>query len=235
VGELDKFSAKGVTTTTTTGSSVAKPGAGLPAWAKTDSKPCSTAAEEILRGATARFAIAKANVTDEDDVGLGCDEGQTEQVLDLRAVDLFGPAPLEVIEGFEHGEARVPDAALDAAVLAHRGLALNQLLQIIQVRALLVGGSGGQGLVVALDVVQMQTLQLRVQSRQVSRGHDRLPRSVEVRGSDLDVEQVVATGELQWSWFRQRPGAGLQDVGDVLGTEGLEGEPVGDGARHRIG
>ena len=30
------------------------------------------------------------------------------------------------------------------------GFALNQLLQIIQVRALLLGGPGGQGLVVAL-------------------------------------------------------------------------------------
>jgi hypothetical protein len=119
--------------------------------------------------------LADADVTDQDDVGLGCDEGQTEQVLDLRAVDLFGPVPLEVIEGFEHGEARVVDASLDAAVLAHRGLALNQLLQIIQVRALLLGGFDGHGLVVALNVVQVQTMQLRVQSRQVTRGHDRLP------------------------------------------------------------
>jgi hypothetical protein len=110
------------------------------------------------------------------DVGLACDEGQTEQILDLRAVDLFGPTPLEIIEGFEHGKARILDASLDAAVLAHRGLALNQLLQIIQVRALLLGGPGGQGVVMALDVVQLQTLQLRVQSRQVTRGHDRLPR-----------------------------------------------------------
>jgi hypothetical protein len=29
---------------------------------------------------------------------------------------------------------------------------------------------------VALNVVQLQTLQLRVQSGQVTRGHDRLPR-----------------------------------------------------------
>src|SRR5258708_35644719 len=58
---------------------------------------------------------------------------------------------------------------------------------------------------------------------------------VEVRGSDVDVEQVVATGELQWSGFRQRAGAGLQDVGNVLGTEGLEGEPIGDGTSYRIG
>src|SRR5215471_4907940 len=58
---------------------------------------------------------------------------------------------------------------------------------------------------------------------------------VEVRWSDIDVEQVVATGELQGSGFRQRPGAGLQDVGDVLGAEGLEGEPVGDGACYGVG
>src|SRR5271166_3536737 len=58
---------------------------------------------------------------------------------------------------------------------------------------------------------------------------------VEVRGSDVDVEQVVATGELQWPGLRQRTGPGLQDVGDVLGTEGLEGEPVGDRAGHGIG
>src|ERR1700688_4332854 len=58
---------------------------------------------------------------------------------------------------------------------------------------------------------------------------------VEVRGSDVDIEQVVSTSELQGSGFRQRPGPSLQDVGDVLGTEGLEGEPVGDGPRHGIG
>src|ERR1700693_185029 len=38
---------------------------------------------------------------------------------------------------------------------------------------------------------------------------------VEVRGSDVDIEQVVSTSELQGSGFRQRPGPGLQDVGDV--------------------
>jgi hypothetical protein len=56
-------------------------------------------------------------------VGVGRDEGEAEQVLDLRTVDLSGPAPLGVLEGLEHGEARVPDAALDAAVLTQHGLA----------------------------------------------------------------------------------------------------------------
>jgi hypothetical protein len=88
----------------------------------------------------------------------------------------FWPAPLEVIEGFDDWKARVPDAPLDAAALAHRGLALDQQRQIIQMRALLLGGLDGQLLVVALDGEQVQTLQLRLQSRLVIWGHDRLPR-----------------------------------------------------------
>jgi hypothetical protein len=82
---------------------------------------------------------------------------------------------MEVIEGFEHGEARILDPSLDAAVLAHGGFALNQLRQIIQVRAVVFGGLAGKGLVVALDVVQLQTMQLSIQSRQVTRGHAALP------------------------------------------------------------
>jgi hypothetical protein len=34
--------------------------------------------------------LAHADVADQDDVGLGCDEGQAEQVLDVRAVDFLG-------------------------------------------------------------------------------------------------------------------------------------------------
>src|SRR3974377_619234 len=56
----------------------------------------------------------------------------------------------------------------------------------------------------------------------------------EVGGSCVEGEQVGATGELQGSGFRQCTGPGLQDVGDVLGAEGLEGEPVGDGTGHGI-
>src|SRR5215467_3385001 len=57
---------------------------------------------------------------------------------------------------------------------------------------------------------------------------------VEVWWSDIDVEQIVAAGELEGPRFWECAGAGLQDVGDVLGAEGLEGEAVGDGARHGI-
>jgi hypothetical protein len=50
--------------------------------------------------------FAKADIADEDDVGLAWDKGQTEQVLDLRSVDFFWPVPAEVLERFYDGEAR---------------------------------------------------------------------------------------------------------------------------------
>src|SRR5579863_6942243 len=59
--------------------------------------------------------------------------------------------------------------------------------------------------------------------------------SVKVGSSDVEVEQVATTGELQRSCFRQRASPHLQDVGDVLGAEGREGEPVGERTGHGIG
>jgi hypothetical protein len=58
------------------------------------------------------MCVLPADGADEDDVGLGWDEGQTQQVLDLQAVDLFWLAPLKVFHRFDRGEARVLDASL---------------------------------------------------------------------------------------------------------------------------
>src|SRR5262249_61192353 len=77
--------------------------------------------------------LAEADGADEDDVGLTFNEGQPEQVLDLRAVDLLGPAPLKILERLEHGEARVFDAPLDGAVLAQGGFAFDELCGMIDV------------------------------------------------------------------------------------------------------
>jgi hypothetical protein len=120
--------------------------------------------------------FAETDVTNKDNVGLRCHEGQSEQILDLRAVDLLGPTPLEGIESLEHRESGVVDPPLDAAVFAQRGLALNQLRQIVHVRELLFGGCAGQSLIVALDMVQVQLLQLRIQSDRVIVIHHHLSR-----------------------------------------------------------
>ena len=51
---------------------------------------------------------------------------------------------------------------------------------------------------------------------------------VEVGRRDVDVEQILAAGELQGSGLGKRAGTRLEDVGDVLGAEGLVGEAIGD-------
>jgi hypothetical protein len=38
------------------------------------------------------------DTTEEHDVGPGFDEAEAEEVLDLGAVDLLGPAPLELLQ-----------------------------------------------------------------------------------------------------------------------------------------
>ena len=93
---------------------------------------------------------AEADGANKHYVGLACDEGQTEQVLDLWSIDLFWPVPLEVFHRLEDGETGFFDAPLDGAGLAPSGLALDQLSEILKMRDLLVSGCGGEILVVAL-------------------------------------------------------------------------------------
>ena len=115
--------------------------------------------------------LAEADGTNKHYVGLACDEGQTEQVLDLRSIDLFWPVPLEVFHRLEDGETGFFDAPLDGAGRAPSGLALDQLSEILEMRDLLVSGCGGEILVVALYVGEVQSIELRIQAREVTRGH----------------------------------------------------------------
>src|SRR5262249_62047810 len=57
----------------------------------------------------------------------------------------------------------------------------------------------------------------------------------EVGRGNVDVDQIDATGELQRTGLGKGASTRLQDVGDVLGAEGLEGEAIGDGAGNAVG
>src|SRR5262249_48111090 len=57
----------------------------------------------------------------------------------------------------------------------------------------------------------------------------------EVGWGNVDVEQIDATGELQRTGLGKGASTRLQDVGDVLGAEGPEGEAIGDGAGNAVG
>src|SRR5262249_52583422 len=57
----------------------------------------------------------------------------------------------------------------------------------------------------------------------------------EVGRGDVDVEEIDATGELQRTGLGEGASTRLQDVGDVLGAEGLEREAIGEGAGDAVG
>ena len=83
--------------------------------------------------------------------------------------------PLAMVMPRLRREPGVPDPPLDAAALAHRRFTLDQLGQIIQVRELLRGGLGRQGLAMLPDIVQLQALQLSLQLRLLTRAHGHRP------------------------------------------------------------
>jgi len=62
--------------------------------------------------------LADAVGSDQDDVGGAGEPVETEEVVDLLAVDLLGPAPVEVGQRLEGAEPGAAQAALEAAAAA---------------------------------------------------------------------------------------------------------------------
>ena len=88
--------------------------------------------------------FAEADQAEEDDVGFVLDELETEEVLDLEAVDFLGPVPAEGVEGFNDGEAGGLEAPGDGAVGAQGGFAFDELGEVVEVSDRVFGGGGGQ-------------------------------------------------------------------------------------------
>src|SRR6266498_25493 len=79
------------------------------------------------------------NSADENDVPFVRHEGQAEEVLHLGAINLLGPAPLEVFQQFDSGEASGGDASLHAPLLANLSLSVDESSQIVDVGPVLRG------------------------------------------------------------------------------------------------
>ena len=100
--------------------------------------------------------FAKSDEAEEDDVGFVADELEAEEVLDLQAVDLFGPVPAEGVEGFDDGKAGRLETPGDGAVGAQGGFAFVELAEVVEMGQGVFGGGGGEGLAVFFEVGQMQ-------------------------------------------------------------------------------
>src|SRR5579864_8391288 len=53
----------------------------------------------------------------------------------------------------------------------------------------------------------------------------------EIRLRQFDVQQILMAEQVQCAGLRQGPRFHLEDVGDVLATEGMERQPILQGAR----
>ena len=102
------------------------------------------------------MGFTDADAAQEDDIGLIGDKLQAEEVFDLQAVDFFRPAPVELIQCFNHREAGLLDAALGEAIAAVGGLAVGELFEVIDVGELFFGGLSGKALVVLTDKRQLE-------------------------------------------------------------------------------
>ena len=76
------------------------------------------------------MGFAEADGAQEDDVGLVMNELESEEILDLKAVDFLGPVPAEGVEGFDDGEACRMDAPGDGTVGTQGGLAFDELGEV---------------------------------------------------------------------------------------------------------
>ena len=121
----------------------------------------------LLAGGVAQgnrqMGLTESHSAHKDDVGMVFQKGQPEEVLDLRPVDLLGPAPVELFQGFEHWEAGGDDTPSHRAVHLPQGLPFHQAAQVIHRRPVLLGGLVGQTLIVLLHIGQLELGQVRLQ------------------------------------------------------------------------
>ena len=91
-----------------------------------------------------KMGLAGTDAADQHDVGSLGDEGAAAQLQDRVAVQLRLRVELEGIQGLEHREAGLLEAALDAALAAPGHFQVHQLREVLRGRLALAGGLGGQ-------------------------------------------------------------------------------------------
>ncbi|MDZ4123985.1 MAG: hypothetical protein U1E02_07380 [Hydrogenophaga sp.] len=90
-------------------------------------------------------------------------ELEAKEVLDLEAIDLFGPVPAEGVECLDDGEAGGLDAQGDGAVGAQGGFAFDELGEVVEVAEGVFGGGGGEWLAVLFEEGQAQGVEVGFQ------------------------------------------------------------------------
>jgi hypothetical protein len=89
-------------------------------------------------------------------------------MLHLSAVNLGGPIPAKLIQGFNDWKASQANAIVGGAVAPQEGFAFDQLAEIVDMGPLLVGRLLGEGPVVFRDKGEFQVMEM---ARDILWGH----------------------------------------------------------------
>src|SRR5215468_6934077 len=196
------------------------------------------------------MGLPQPYATEINDVHVVTQETQGEVMLYLGAVHLRGPVPAKLIQGFNHRKTRQANAVLGGAVAPPECLTFDEVTEIVEMGPLLVRGVLGQLAIVRSDKGELQVPQVLIDlgQRQEVRwggdglGHehpllDRIIRSwggllvqTEIRGLEVQSEQVLSPGEVQGTGLRGETGALLQEIRDIVSGKGLVLQGIGHGA-----
>ena len=100
--------------------------------------------------------FAESDAAKKDEVLFFFDEVEGEGVLDLLAVDGAGPVPVELVEGFQEGEAGGFDAPFDGAGASLEGFSFDEAGEGFDVGAMLFCGFLDFALVVVADPCEFE-------------------------------------------------------------------------------
>jgi hypothetical protein len=88
--------------------------------------------------------FAQAHTAQKDEVGFGLDKFEAKVVVHLETVNPGGPVPAKLLQGFDDGEARQPNAAFGGAVASLLRLAFREPGQGVDMRPRLLSRLGGE-------------------------------------------------------------------------------------------
>jgi hypothetical protein len=101
-------------------------------------------------------SFAQTNAAQIEKVDAILDKSEAKVVLHLEAVNLGGPIPAELLQGFDDGEAGEANAILRGAVASHVHFTLREVCQVVDVGPRLVGSLGRHLRVVLGDEGQLE-------------------------------------------------------------------------------
>lgn len=107
-----------------------------------------------------KMGLTQPHSAQENDVGSGFDEAESEEILDLGAVDFPGPTPLELFQSFEGGKAGGVDAALKRGLVATDAFRIEETSEIVDVSPGVAGGIDRKGSVLIEEGVEVESLEL---------------------------------------------------------------------------